>query len=264
VGAANAAFTGNETVGGTLGVTGASTLHAVTATSLHATGDSNLDGALAVGGDAAIIGDVSANDATFSGTLGATGAATLHAVSATTVHATGDATLDANASVGGDLTVTGHVAATGDVTAKGGISMPRGILKKVTTSSNGDQTSGTTEAKDGALGDLVFTADSTRQYELIWAGCGLNGNQADDRFSVTARDGGASSPTSGSAQVGHNTTAVIVAATDVDTHGLSTLCTFTSGTHTINIFFKRVQGSGVATPTGNRELYIKDIGAIPS
>jgi hypothetical protein len=103
------AASGNSTVGGTLAVTGATTLHGLTSGAITATGG------VAAGGP------LTATNGTFSGTLGVTGTSTLGTVNAGPVTSTGavsGTTLGAsgNATVGGTLAVTGASTFTGAVT----------------------------------------------------------------------------------------------------------------------------------------------------
>jgi hypothetical protein len=101
------AITANGTIGGTLGVTGATTLAAVSATTGAFSGE--------VTATASGTGLAVTNNATVGGTLGVTGATTLAAVSATTGAFSGEVTATAsgtglavthNATVGGTLGVT--------------------------------------------------------------------------------------------------------------------------------------------------------------
>ena len=139
--------TNNATVGGTLGVTGATTLSSTLAA-----------GATTITGDASISGDMGSATATVSGnatvggTLGVTGATTLSstlAAGATTI--TGDASISgdmgsATATVSGNATVGGTLDVTGNVTAQNNLTV------------NGDATI------DGSLtveGELTYISTST-------------------------------------------------------------------------------------------------------
>ena len=125
VGGATATITGDSTIGGTLGVTGAlsgsstasfdGALSAASATlsgNLSAV-DANLSGDLNAAGDvggatATITGAVSAASATLSGALSAASVSLSGAMSSASI------STSANASIGGDLTVTGDLTVNGD------------------------------------------------------------------------------------------------------------------------------------------------------
>ena len=108
------------------------------------------------------------------------------------------------------------------------------------------------------LPDYVFTADSTRRYRVTFDGINANVNVVGDRFIISIRDGGASSPTGASPVVGHDLPIIIVA----QSVGYVLTATFTaaSGTHTFNAFYARNAGTGTLTPTGTRELYVEGLG----
>lgn len=137
----SAGVTGAATVGGTLGVTGTSTLAGVTAgavsaTTVAASSNATVGGTLGVTGVTTVGtlnsgGHAVTGNATVSGTLGVTGATTLAAVSATTVAAS------SNATVGGTLGITGTTTAAvvNGTTLNGSadvqfnsVSLPRGFL----------------------------------------------------------------------------------------------------------------------------------------
>lgn len=116
----NGTFTGNVTVGGTLGVTGATTL-----SSTLAAGASTLASLAVTAG------------ATIGTTLGVTGASTLAAVSATTLNTSGLATL-ASASVTGAATVGTTLGVTGISSLTGGVATPLSYKTGGVTVSNVD------------------------------------------------------------------------------------------------------------------------------
>ena len=121
--AGNKTFSGNTSVGGTLGVTGATSL----SSTLAVTGASTLTGNTTVGGTLGVTGATSlstlstsgaatlnsatvTNNASVGGTLGVTGATTL----SSTLAVSGASTLTGNTTVGGTLGVTGNVAVNTD------------------------------------------------------------------------------------------------------------------------------------------------------
>jgi len=125
VGGATATITGDSTIGGTLGVTGALTgsssasfdgaLSAASATLSGnlSTVDANLSGDLNATGDvggatATITGAVSAASASLSGALSAASASLSGSMSSASI------STSANASIGGNLTVTGDLTVNGD------------------------------------------------------------------------------------------------------------------------------------------------------
>jgi fibronectin-binding autotransporter adhesin len=119
------AVTGNETVGGTLGVTGATTLAALSATNVTASGTLGVTGATTLAALSATNVTASGTlgvtgNETVGGTLGVTGATTLAALSATNVTASGTLAVTGQVTLGGVLagpsTFTIDPAAVGDDT----------------------------------------------------------------------------------------------------------------------------------------------------
>jgi len=140
-------------------------------------------------------------------------------------------------------------------------SLPRGIMAAPSaTGANATATSGTTVTKDTALPDYVFTAVAGRRYRVIYDGLNANVGVAGDRFIISIRDGGASSPTSASPVLSHDLPIIIV--TQSVGYVLTGTFTTTAGTHTLNAFYVRNAGTGTMTATGTRELYVEDIGAL--
>ena len=125
---ANQTF-GNATVGGTLGVTGQTTL-----TDVSASGNALVGGALGVTGQTTLTNVSASGNSTVGGTLGVTGQTTLTNVSASgnstvggTLGVTGQTSLtnvsaSGNSTVGGTLGVTGQTSLT-DVSASGNASV---------------------------------------------------------------------------------------------------------------------------------------------
>ena len=130
-------LTGNATVGGTLGVTGATTLSSTAAITGNTTVGGTLDvtGATTLSSTAAITGNT-----TVGGTLGVTGASTLNSAAVTN-----------NATVGGTLGVTGQI--TGNVT--GNASTATALATARTITIDGDVDANATSF-DGT-GDITLT-----------------------------------------------------------------------------------------------------------
>jgi hypothetical protein len=73
----------------------------------------------------------------------------------------------------------------------------------ITNAGAGTPTSSTTEVRDAVLGDYVFTAVAGRRYQVVLTG-GMSSSVANDVYEVNVRDGGGSTPTSGSTLVAQN------------------------------------------------------------
>lgn len=128
------------------------------------------------------------------------------------------------------------------------------------TSTDGTATSGTTDTRDAVLGNYTFTAVANRRYRVTCTGT-LNGSVAGDRFTLQVRDGGASTPTSGSTSLGSTPKYMpSTASNGRDGFYLSTTFTPSAGTRTLSLFVSRFNGTGIGTPVGFRELYVEDIG----
>lgn len=153
------AATGNATVGGTLGVTGATSLAAATATSLTATGTVQGATVTATGAVNGASAAVSGN-ATVGGTLAVTGTTAL----------TGAATLAGG--VAGTVTATGVVS--GSDVQVAGASMPRGKIGSAALTSQLD-----TDTTEVVVASITFTAIANRRYKLTWNG-GVKGTTAGD------------------------------------------------------------------------------------
>lgn len=136
------------------------------------------------------------------------------------------------------------------------------------TTSNGTTTSGTTETYDAVLGNYIFSVPANSgglwRYEVCYTGR-LQGSVNGDTYELRVRDGGASTPTNASTQVG-NTGVYVPLAGGAGTFSVFVRNTFvfSAGTHTLGLFLIRTNGTGTATslaPTSaNRELYVRFVG----
>lgn len=144
------------------------------------------------------------------------------------------------------------------------LTQSRGVMvTPVATATAGTATSGTTETRDAILGNYAFTALTGRRYRVVFAGALLNGDTANDRYTLNIRDGGASTPTAVSTIIVATSRLVAVTGTNgrsgVDLTGTFTA---TAGTHTLAIFLLRSAGAGIGTLVGQREIYVEDIGNV--
>lgn len=153
IAAASMALTGNATVGGTLGITGATTAAAITAsgqvqangagTGLSVANNANISGTLTVGGTSTHTGSAAFNGGLTTTTLSATGTSTVAALAASgqissTAAGTGLAITN-NATIGGTLAVTGAL------TADGGMSFLAGDNISFATTTGTQIGTGTTQ-----------------------------------------------------------------------------------------------------------------------
>ena len=118
-------LTGNATVGGTLGVTGATTLSSTAAI----TGNTTVGGTLGVTGASTLDSAAVTNNATVGGTLGVTGNSTL------------SGTLD----VTGNTTVGGTLGVTGDTTLSGAVNIGADTLAEYVQDTVGGMVAGNSE-----------------------------------------------------------------------------------------------------------------------
>ena len=147
--------TGNVTVGGTLGVTGATTL----SSTLDVTGNGTVGGTFDATGNSTIGGTLGVTGATtLSSTLGVTGnstiGGTLGVTGATTLSST--ANITGNTTVGGTLGVTGNTTLTADLTVNGNTTLGNAATDTVTV--NADVAS-----------DLIPSADDTHDLGAVGA-----------------------------------------------------------------------------------------------
>lgn len=148
------------------------------------------------------------------------------------------------------------------------VALGAGVIPVVPKSSAalGTVTVATTETLDAVLGNYVFTAVAGHRYRACVDGAGLSGSVAADLFRVIVRNGGASTPTSASTAVA-STAVYIPAVGGPGQTGFTFGGTFIpgAGTQTLSIFYVRINGTGVGTPTNNgvnRELYVIDLGTV--
>src|SRR6266536_5406483 len=126
-----------------------------------------------------------------------------------------------------------------------GVSLPRGIMAAPVFSSTSPGTT-TTEAKDTQLGDYVFTAKAGRLYRVMCSGR-LGSTVAGDQGDLRIRDGGVSSPTTGS------TLLTAASAQFNNASGGQQVVighqrnNFSAGVHTLAAFFARTAGTGNVT-----------------
>lgn len=141
-----------------------------------------------------------------------------------------------------------------------------GLPAPTQTASNGTATSGTTETRDAVLGDYSFTVPAVGaawRYEVVCVGR-LQTTVADDLYECRVRDGGASTPSSSSTQVGGYSLPIHGTGGNAPSFTLRNTWVPGSGTHTLSLFVLRTGGSGVATPLApsglNRELFVRLVG----
>lgn len=140
----------------------------------------------------------------------------------------------------------------------------RGLMATpVATSSAGTTTSGTTDTRDAAMGNYVFTAVASRRYRVSVLGLRIGGTVSGDTFNIRVRDGGASTPTAASLQIAQSSKRVPVnGGAGEETVLVSQTFTATAGTHTLSVFVQRTAGTGTGTIGATaREMFVEDIGA---
>jgi len=148
----------NATVGGTLGVTGATTLSSLT-TSSNAT----------VGGTLGVTGATTlSSDATIGGTLGVTGATTLSSLTTSsnatvggTLGVTGATTLSSDATIGGTLGVTGATTLSSDATIGGTLGVTGAVNFSSTLGVTGALTAASGNFGTGTVTAATFIGDVT-------------------------------------------------------------------------------------------------------
>jgi hypothetical protein len=134
-----------------------------------------------------------------------------------------------------------------------------------TTSASGSATAVlNTEVLDAVLGTYVFTAVAGRRYRYILSGAKMSGTSG-TLAEFMIRDGGGSTPTSGSTLLGQ--AAAYIPATGGAgqiTCYVSGTFTPSAGTRTLGVFTVSRAGTAAVTPVGTRELYVEDIGPNPA
>ena len=130
-------LTGNATVGGTLGVTGATTLSSTAAI----TGNTTVGGTLGVTGASTLNSAAVTNNATVGGTLGVTGNSTLSGNLAVTGNTTAGGTLG----VTGNTTISGTLGVTGSSTLAGNVSVEGKTIGEYIQDTVGGMVSGNSE-----------------------------------------------------------------------------------------------------------------------
>ena len=130
-------LTGNATVGGTLGVTGATTLSSTAAI----TGNTTVGGTLGVTGASTLDSAAVTNNATVGGTLGVTGNSTLSG----TLNVTGDTTAGGTLGVTGNTTVGGDFGVTGSSTLAGSVSVEGKTIGEYVQDTVGSMVTGNTQ-----------------------------------------------------------------------------------------------------------------------
>ena len=165
-----AAITGNTTVGGTLGVTGASTLDSAAVTNnatvggtLGVTGNTTVGGTLGVTGASTLDSAAVTNNATVGGTLGVTGNSTFSGTLGITGNTTVGGTLDVGSTLGvtGNTTVGGTLGVTGATTFSGDVNVGSDTLEEYVQDTVGGMVTSNTETGlsvtyDDANGKLDF------------------------------------------------------------------------------------------------------------
>lgn len=125
------------------------------------------------------------------------------------------------------------------------------------TGSAGSSSAGT-DTRNTVLGNYTFTAVAGRRYRAVIDGLAASSNVAGDILVIRVRNGGGSTPTTGSPQVAGS---VMIAAAGAAAVNLPVAGTFApgAGTVTLGMFTQRIGGTGTVTPSGC-ELYAVDMG----
>ena len=237
---------GNTTIAGTLGVTGASTLSGNTTVggTFGVTGATTLSSTLSAGASTLTSLGVT-NNATVGGTLGVTGATTL----SSTLGVTGAATFSSTAAITGDLSVNTNkfnvTAASGNTTIAGTLGVTGATTLSSTLGVTGAATFNSTTSFIGAS-----TFSST---------VGIAGDLAinTNKFNVTAASGntsiagtlGVSGATTLSSTLG-----VTGATTLSSTLGVTGAATFSSTVSSLGDFSVATNKLTVASATGNTQI----------
>lgn len=136
-----------------------------------------------------------------------------------------------------------------------------------TSALDGTASTLTNEVRDAVLGDYVFTAVAGHWYEIVYTGALANMSAANSRMATRIRDGGASTPTTGSPLVGETTNYCV----ETGTAGRNSIrlggrvSQFTSGIHTLSLFtisLDSATSTQVPDTVGLRQLYVKYAGPV--
>lgn len=141
----------------------------------------------------------------------------------------------------------------------------RGLMATPITTSTDATVVTSGEVKETLIGDYVFTAVASRRYKVTLA-CRVGlatGQSVPVTASVILRDGGASSPTTSSSQIGAPFRVRLEGSGGQNHESATIIFTFTptAGTHTIGVFLEKTSGTGNPGLVSLRELYVEDIGA---
>lgn len=140
--------------------------------------------------------------------------------------------------------------------------LPR-VIDRVSTSSGGTVTSGTTDTLDIVLGTVTCVADGATYYRIELLNLQASTTVANDHYTMTIKDGGASTPTSASTEVAR-TLWRPTASGGPGQEGfyVGNTVLLSAGTHTFGVFAVRDAGTGVFSPIGNRTLLLSTAGAV--
>lgn len=140
--------------------------------------------------------------------------------------------------------------------------LPR-VIDRVSSSSGGTTTSGTTDTLDTVLGTVSCVADGTTYYRVELLNLQASSSVANDHYVMTIKDGGASTPTSASPEIAR-TLWRDQAAGGPGQEGfyVGNTVLLSAGTHTFGVFAVRDAGTGVFSPIGNRTLLVSTAGAV--
>jgi hypothetical protein len=133
----------------------------------------------------------------------------------------------------------------------------------LTVSGSGTPTSGTTETRDATAGNYTFATYPNRWYKVSYTGRGATPSVTGDRYAINFRyttDG--STPTASSTQILPNVTFVTVGSAATANFVVEHDVLFAPGaaTITMSVFYVRLSGTGIVTPSGTAQLFVEDVG----